>query len=102
LPVFELPGAFDHPEIDFVHHGGALQSVISPLALQAVVRDASEFGINQRHERVERGLIPFSPFSKELCHPVGFSVRQGLPPNSATRAQRMSRPYPNCHPKSTL
>jgi hypothetical protein len=63
LPILELNGTFDQPEIRFVYDRGALKRVIEALSLQVVVRYLAQFLVDQRHEQVKRGLVAFSPLS---------------------------------------
>ena len=52
--------------VSFVDQSRALQGVVGTFALQVVVGDLTQFGVDQRNQIVERLLISAAPADKEL------------------------------------
>jgi uncharacterized protein YlaI len=61
FPVLKLNRTLDQPEIRFMDDRGALQRVIEALPLQVVVCHTAKLVVDQRHQRVKRGVVAFSP-----------------------------------------
>ena len=63
LPVHAL--VVDQPQVGFVDQGRRLQAVAGALAPHVVVRQTTEFVVDDRHQEGERKLIPVAPRSKK-------------------------------------
>jgi hypothetical protein len=55
-------------QIRFVDQGGALQRVVATLALQIMMRQAPQFGVDQRHQRLQRLAVPVPPANQQSCY----------------------------------
>jgi hypothetical protein len=102
FPVLKLNRILDQPQIRFIYNRGTLQGVIDALSLQVVVSYAPKFAVDQRHERVERSLIAFSPSGQQICDLVGRLLRQTLAPLGRVggQAAEFERRYPGSAAKS--
>ena len=63
LPVHAL--VIDQPQVGFVDQGRGLQAVAGALAPHVVVRQTTEFVVDDRHQEGERKLIPVAPRSEK-------------------------------------
>ena len=56
-----------HPQVEFMHQRGGLQSVFVPLMPQEAIRHPAEFVIDQRHQALKSRLIAASPALQQCC-----------------------------------
>ena len=64
LPVRILLTA--KPQINFVHQGGALQSLRSRFLAEVIACQAPEVLIDQRHKSVQGAIVPLAPAQQEF------------------------------------
>ena len=62
LPLGQVLLSQSH--VRFVNQCGALKSVVGTFPLKIAVGDPVEFAVDERHQRVERGLISVTPTHK--------------------------------------
>src|SRR5215213_5272985 len=63
LPVHAL--VIDQPQVGFVDESRGLQAMAGALAPHVVVRQTTEFVVDDRHQEGERKLIPVAPGSEK-------------------------------------
>ena len=50
--------------VSFVNQCGALEGMVGTFSLKIAAGDSVEFVVDQRHQRVERGLVAVAPANK--------------------------------------
>ena len=59
LPIRQV--LLRHAHVCFVNQGGALQGMVGTFALKVAAGNAVEFAVDERHQRIERGLVSVTP-----------------------------------------
>ena len=62
LPLWQV--LLGQAYVRFMNQRGALQGVIGAFLLKIAAGDAVEFVIDERHQRIERGLVSATPAHK--------------------------------------
>jgi hypothetical protein len=58
----------EEPEVGFVDQGFGFERVRATLAAQVAVRDGAQLVVDERHQRVQRGLVARAPLDEQFRH----------------------------------
>src|SRR5688572_13086606 len=98
LPVNAL--VIDQPQVGFVDQGRGLQAVAGALAPHVVVRQTTEFVVDDRHQEGERTLISVAPRSEKRADVAwNWFTPASVPIH---RAAGIIWPFSLCSPDSSV